>query len=438
VMARTYAVQDNGIGNTVGTFTDFCIRCHDGDPPTAVAGVYEFVPYTIVFPDISITTNVYGWNKSAYTGKSHDGAPTPILCTDCHKSHGSDYPLLQKYPEDTDTAYGECCRCHCTGGDVPATDVYTDLTKTYRHPTLSVSGKHSNTETYENMPLENRHAECADCHDPHRCDDTAAVAPNVYGSIKGVSGVSINYSTSSWDSWPGDASFTLKLGIDYQYELCFKCHSYYSYGSSPPTSPSGGFTETDQAKEFNPANDAYHAVVGESKIPSAYGKFTGTDRNGNAWAYNSRMYCTDCHGSDSTGVEGPHGSTYQYILKAPWNPDTSQADATGKSGTSGHLCFECHDYDYYAAGTVTTPKSKFSNSMRNNLHAWRHDGLGCASCHGAVPHGYFRRGILVTTEDSVPDNYKAGVKITGLSDPLPSIGDWHKQDCTTASDSGCH
>ncbi|MEW6228301.1 MAG: cytochrome c3 family protein [Bacillota bacterium] len=435
VMARVYAVQDNGIGNTVGTFTDFCIKCHDGSPPTATESTTTFVPYTVVFPNISITTNVYGWNKSAYTGKSHDSASTPILCTDCHNSHGSDYPLLQKYTEDTAT--GECSRCHRTGGDVVATDVYTDLTKTYRHPTLYISGKHSDTENYNNMPLADRHAECADCHDPHRCDSTTAVAPAVYGSIKGVSGATIDYTGITWSSWPpAAAARSLKLGIAYQYELCFKCHSCFSYGSSPPSG------ETDQAKEFNPNNDAYHAVWGASKIGSAYGKFTGVDRNGNPWAYNSRMYCTDCHGSDSSSApEGPHGSAYQYILIAPWNPNTSQAGATGDrdTDTSGHLCFKCHDYNYYA-GNDTSVQSKFSRGSQNNLHVLSKGGQGyvhaqgCACCHGAVPHGYFRRGILVTTADSSP--YTTGVKITSFPSGIQAIGSWDKWDCSTVA--GCH
>lgn len=431
VMAKVTATQDNGIANTVGTFTTFCLKCHDGSPPTAVADVYNYVPYSIVFPTGwrgNITTNSGGWNKSAYTGKGHD--TRNILCSDCHKSHGSQYTVLQAYAEDTDTVNGECLVCHRSGGYTGASDVKTDLTRTYRHPALYTSGKHSDTETYDNMPLSNRHAECVDCHDPHRCDNTTTVAPAVYGSLKGVSGVSISFGTSSFTSWPGDATFNQKLGIDYQYELCFKCHSYYSYRTSPPNAPSGG-TETDQAKEFNPNNLGYHAVVGDTQIPSGYGKFVSP------WAYNSRMYCTDCHGSDSTSVKGPHGSTQQYILKAPWNPDTSDAGATGKLGTdtSSHLCFKCHDYNFYA-GSGTGATSKFSGSSLN-LHALYEQGTyvherGCACCHGAVPHGYKRRGILVTTADGSP--YTTGVKVTAIS--VPTIGSWSKSNCSTVA--GCH
>ncbi|MEW6772091.1 MAG: cytochrome c3 family protein [Bacillota bacterium] len=434
VMARVYAVQDNGIGNTVGTFTDFCLKCHDGSPPTATESTTEYVPYRIVFPSeetIYITTNSGGWNKGNYPSASHGG--TGMTCLICHESHGSDYPALQRYPEDTASTDGECIFCH--DGRISAPNVKTDLTKTYRHPTLYVSGKHSNTENYNNLPLADRHAECADCHDPHRCDSTTASAPAAWGSIKGVSGALINYGSVTWDNWPTGVTSSLKLGIDYQYELCFKCHSCFSYGSSPPS----GYT--DQAKEFKPTNGGYHAVWGASKIGSPYGKFTGVDRNGNAWAYNSRMYCTDCHGSDSTSVEGPHGSSQQYILKAPWNPDTSQAGATGKRGTdtSSHLCFKCHDYAFYAGNGVSGYTSKFSGSAGSNLHVlYKGQGYvheqGCACCHGAVPHGSKRRGLLFTTAYGSP--YATGVKITGLPATLPNPGNWSKWDCSTVS--GCH
>jgi hypothetical protein len=396
VMARTSATQDNGIANTVGTFTTFCLKCHDGSPPTATSGVYSYVPYTIVFPTGwrgAITTNSGGWNKSAYTGKGHD--TRTILCTDCHQSHGSVYTVLQVYAEDTSTVNGECLVCHRSSGYTGADDVKTDLTRTYRHPTLYVSGKHSDTENYDNMPLADRHAECFDCHDPHRCDSTTTVAPAVYGNIKGVSGVLVNYGTSSWSNWPSGATFSQKLGIDYEHELCFKCHSYYSYRTSPPTSPSGGFTETDQAKEFNPNNVGYHAVVGTSKIPTFsyggvtyyYGKFVPP------WTATSRLYCTDCHASSGSSVRGPHGSANPFILVRPWNPNTNATDATGRAGTQNHLCFKCHDYLFYASGDDSgsaTRRSQFSDSSTYNRHETHRDfkGRGCASCHGRIPHGW--------------------------------------------------
>jgi hypothetical protein len=301
-----------------------------------------------------------------------------------------------------------------------------------------VDGIHNNTETYKYDPevypnpedwLARRHAECADCHDVHVATETDA--------IKGVSGVAPTYTANT--PWVTAADYTFKKPVDHEYELCFKCHSPYNYGTTPPdptpsstTQVTGGFAQTDLTKEFNPYNPGYHAVVGESKIPPDYGKFVSP------WTYNSPMKCTDCHGSAREGAPaGPHGSTEAFILKARWNPDTSDTDATGKSGTQDHLCFDCHDYNFYVNGQGTET-SKFSGGgdncqCKNNLHGGHHAGKGCACCHGAIPHGYFRRGMLVTTGDGSP--YTTGVKITSISVPT-NPGQWQKNDCSTAS--GCH
>ncbi|MEW6447821.1 MAG: cytochrome c3 family protein [Bacillota bacterium] len=404
-----------GLPNTVGDLSDFCIKCHDGSPPTAVATVDEFVPYTVVFPDISITTNSGGWNKRSYKSSAHGTASANITCGDCHESHGSDYPALQRYDEDTSTTDGECLRCHKSGGGAP--DIRSDFLKSSAHPTLTLSGKHSNTENYALVPQADRHAECADCHDVHQATSGSP--------LRGVSGVMPTYGTTPWAT----PAYTFTKDADCQYEVCFKCHSYFSYGSSPPTSPSGGFAETDPSVEFNPNNPGYHAVVGISRVPSGYGKFVSP------WTYDSPMKCTDCHGSAGSSVAGPHGSTEKFILKAPWNPDTGDPDATGKANTRDHLCFKCHDYDFYALGQGTG-ESKFSHGdceCKDNLHGGHHTGLGCASCHGSLPHGYKRRGILVVQGETP---YDTGVKITRLSDPLRDPGTWRRQDCTTAA--GCH
>jgi hypothetical protein len=301
------------------------------------------------------------------------------------------------------------------------------------------------------MPLADRHAECADCHDPHRCDNTTAVAPAVYGSIKGVSGVSINYGTASFDSWPGDATFSQKLGIDYQYELCFKCHSYYSYRTSPPDWPSrsgSGWKETDQAKEFSPNNPGYHAVVGESKMPTFtynsvtyyYGKYTGKDRNGNFWSATSRLYCTDCHGGSGSSAEGPHGSGetigFKSILKAKWlRNDTDRYTGTGGKNTNstGHLCFNCHDrafYDGLTGGDGTaTVRSKFSNpAISYNLHKYgsSHENLACAVCHSSIPHGYSRRGLLVLKSEDT--RYSIASELNSFPS-FPAPGSWTCASC---------
>ncbi|WP_445951636.1 cytochrome c3 family protein [Thermodesulfitimonas sp.] len=342
--------------------------------------------YDIAFPPITrvdFTTNSSGWHKTNYPTSAH--GTKPLLCTDCHNSHGSDYPLLQKYPEDTQTADGECLWCHKAGNTWGAPDIRTAISTANAsyHLTLAYSGRHSDTESYNNVPLTNRHAECADRHDVHQAAGGTGTAPAAQPAIQGVSGVAPSF-TSAWTT---ASSYTFKNPIDYEYKLCFKCHSPYGYGTTQPTSPSGGFAETDQTKEFNPNNPSYHAVVGTSKMPSGYGKFVSP------WTNDSRMYRTDCHTTSLAAGKGPHGSAYPFILKAPWNPDTSQAGATGKRGTdtSNHLCFLCHDYNFYAGDGVSDYISKSSLVVQ---------GLTFTSCTKEAGATSTNRAALAATEQS--------------------------------------
>ncbi|MEW6183999.1 MAG: hypothetical protein AB1500_12645, partial [Bacillota bacterium] len=238
---------------------------------------------------------------------------------------------------------------------------------------------------------------------------------------------------------------------DYQYELCFKCHSYYSYRTSPPTWPSRSpWLETDQAKEFSPNNPAYHLVAGESVYSNwrfddfngsgFYGKFTGTDRNGNPWAWDSRLYCTDCHGSDSASVHGPHGSGFTSILKGPWlYSETDEYSGTGGTSNNAgdHLCYLCHDQTFYDSDTEkgsAALRSRFYGSngataYKFNYHT-AHSHLACAACHTAIPHGFSRRSLLVTTAEDVRYSIASVLVFRSFPDP----GQW---DCNSC-DAGVH
>jgi predicted CXXCH cytochrome family protein len=455
-----------GTANTVGDFSDFCLNCHTGTPPQAVKNTNTLVPYTIVFPATNFTTNSGGWNKSTYKLSSHGSAVAAITCGDCHESHGAYYPALTRFAEDTSTVNSMCLRCH-NENTITQKNIRADLIKTYRHPTLYAENKHSNTETYQNMPLADRHAECADCHDPHQATATVGTPPAAGGTLTGVSGVKINWGTSAWDTWPSGVTFTPVSSVDYQYELCFKCHSYYSYGSTPPDSVSRalngrrGGKQVDVAKEMNPNNPSYHAVVGQTKVTTysssgtrAYGWLNQNWSRRREWQNDdgtvastrssARLYCTDCHGSDNRSVFGPHGSVNPFVLIAPWDPNTGSTNDQGYRGTGGqdsgdtssHLCFVCHDYNFYAGGYdgnnwnqdtgSSTRLSGFSRGSNYNYHSTRkHERVGCATCHGAVPHGWRKRGMLVEHRDGEPYAAYSWLELSSFD----SVANWRQGSC---------
>ncbi|HFD38252.1 MAG TPA: hypothetical protein ENJ31_00155, partial [Anaerolineae bacterium] len=89
---------------------DFCLRCHDGAPPTG-----------IVFP---ATYSGTGWNKSLYVGSDHDtgldkAGMAQYDCQHCHQRHGATiYSLLNDQYVKTDFEpydvgdYALCWTCH--------------------------------------------------------------------------------------------------------------------------------------------------------------------------------------------------------------------------------------------------------------------------------------------------------------------------------------
>ncbi len=406
-----------------GTMTDFCLKCHtSGTLPTAVTSQTQEVPVSIVFvPSPLVLTTDYainGWDKTGYKNTTVAHYSKGLVCTACHVPHGSSNTRLQN-AEDTTTAAGECTSCHQSGGSAP--DVRTDLLKTYHHPTLTTSGKHNDTENYNSFPSSggNRHAECADCHDPHSAGlRTSTTAPALPPSIQNVSGVDYNGTSVAWS----DPALKFVNPVTYEYQLCFKCHSNYSWGTSPPTNPSGG-TQTNIPKEFNPSNASYHAVVGASKASTTYGKYVSP------WTATSRLYCDSCHGSDSATVKGPHGSANPWILTNPYNPSTVGTN-------SNDLCFKCHDKATYASSTGGGTTGYYNN-MQGNLHQFHYSQVGatnwvCTRCHSPIPHGLNTPRLLAPKSGTyaVPAPYASQNLVVNT---WGTSGNWRESNCSHGS-----
>lgn len=229
-----------------------------------------------------------------------------------------------------------------------------------RHPVSAVPDAHNSTET---PPYAARHVECVDCHEVHEATSTAAVAPLVYGRLKGVFGSAITNTGAGTAITYGDAQ-----PVTNEYEVCLKCHSAYS-------DLEGG---RDIAAEVNPLNASVHAVEQAGSAVAQNGSFTG------GWTNTSTLFCKDCHGTaDAAAPVGTHSSAQAPILLKPYL-GVSPAD-------SGMLCYSCHKYSVYytSVDDTSTTGSYFYNSAGtvpelHGLHVRVH-GFGCASCH--VSHG---------------------------------------------------
>lgn len=364
-----------------------------------------------------------------------NSTPKANGCESCHQSHNAAANRLLKQDGES----GVCLSCH--NGNVASLNKNIDaaFNKMYSHPAKTISGQHNPKRKVDGMvredpaDLANRHAECEDCHNPHAASPGVSPGiPNTTNNLaapvnKGVWGVQ-----PAWPAqWGQVTTYTELPDVQYQYQLCLKCHSYYAFGALPPPDPYGmiaGGVNTDQALEFNPNNASFHPVVapGKNSFTMTVGatpyNFSSSLING--MTPTSTMTCAECHSDSVPGPKGLHGADTWPILWAPYD------GSTGVSGTEDHLCFKCHKASVYGGmGGASTdwqstgfsgPGGLTGTGPMMNLH-FRHLELRqvpCAGCHSAVTHGWKRRAMLVYgtgTPDSAPYNSHSKYPIAGSS-----------------------
>jgi len=358
-------------------------------------------------------------------------------CLNCHDTHSvtGARRLLREGTDGTgspkvggNSAIEETCyQCHSispavtnAGGEIK--DIATEFQKARRMPVTSID-QLAATEVHDIVDsdttesqlllgrsnLSNRHAECTDCHNPHRTmknalfngtgnsligtHDHDSVHNNIAsGALRGSWGVEpvyadpaflslpVSYQVKKGDGGTGASAEVTSNHVTREYQICLKCHSDYGYfddgiypiGSRPNPGDSGGTTlgangldqYTNQAMEFQaPLTDtgdpggnhrSWHPVI-ESTGRSAAVRSMSSSTNLflNPWEGasigNQTMYCSDCHGAaTATGTVEPSGN-------APWGPHGSNNDFILKgtwNSNSGQtdegLCFRCHNHTNYA------------------------------------------------------------------------------------------
>ncbi|HEV2445652.1 MAG TPA: hypothetical protein VGS58_07010, partial [Candidatus Sulfopaludibacter sp.] len=279
-----------------------------------------------------------------------------------------------------------CTPCHSGANASPALrNVTAEFSKAYAHPTMTVSGAH---DPAESLPVNTtRHAECADCHNPHAATAQTAtpVAPTLEADLTGTSG----YDTSGTQR-PATKEF----------QVCYKCHADSSnkpltstYGRTAVRYPAGPMPAGYPIQPPRPA-DQYnirlkflstigHNVAGTSVVTTSNSSLRpymlnvdlATNNTSRPLTTSSMLYCTDCHNNDQarssngSGPNGPHGSIYPHLLQFNLFQDASGGGGGGGGATAAALCGKCHN--------LTT--------VRNESPHDEHDGEGCTSCHD--PHG---------------------------------------------------
>ena len=214
-----YASTSDGSLLRATNGNDFCNSCHQN--ANLASAHFNTSSYLTLWPG-----GQYGSLFPAHSNAADRGT-----CANCHFVHGwpdASNPT-SRYPRLTvETEENLCLTCHDNDGP-SMKNVKDDFAKSIRHP---LSDKDA-------LRRHGRSVECLDCHNPHVAQSDVHNYTNianaarglVSGSLKGVSGVYVNYTglgnfaPISTDRY---AIVTQDVGATNEYQICFKCHTGYN------------------------------------------------------------------------------------------------------------------------------------------------------------------------------------------------------------------
>ncbi len=311
-------------------------------------------------------------------------------CLNCHDTHTNTGANRLQRGGVTGTAAATeetCYQCHDgSGAVVPTTvaDIKSDFSLAIHMPITDAEQKSTEGAAHaigtgtdgdegtsrgkdfieDQANLAQRHAECTDCHNPHRVmrnaqfdgGGTADQGTHLHiagvthtneasGVLSGTWGVEPIYNAncgkaSNWATCDPTADISYEVRrdthnnnnlnppVDKEYQVCLKCHSSYAYGGSPPLLENtfggtplntNGMTQyTDQALEFQGSetgepggnHSSWHPVrMATGRDATARGGLDPNNFN-SPWSDNDvagnvgsqTMYCTDCHGSNTASA----------------------------------------------------------------------------------------------------------------------------------------
>ncbi len=287
-------------------------------------------------------------------------------CENCHTPHNA---AGKKRLLNSSTEEGNCIPCH--NGNVAQKNIVNEFNKVSLHPIYNYTGAHDPAEN--TVVSSNRHVECSDCHNSHAVSNVAG-GP-VSGSLTAVKGVNAQGSPVS--------------AVNYEYELCFRCHADSNYAARNYVNRQ--FAENNTRLEFAPANQSYHPLQNIGKnanVPSLISPLTTS----------SIIKCSDCHnnnngpGNSGTGPRGPHGSAYSPLLER----NLSFADNQSESLSAYALCYKCHDRN-----SILQDRS-FS---KHHLHI-TDERTPCTACHDS--HGVRNAPGLINFDRNIVSANSSG------------------------------
>jgi hypothetical protein len=260
----------------------------------------------------------------------------------------------------------------------------------------------------------NRHAECTDCHNPHRVqrtrvfnDDPTSPAPGpthehaigpgkprpsdlnlASGVLRGIWGVEPVYGSTAFNQPP--MTFRIKRGdpgtggstevsapyLTREYQLCFKCHSNYAYDVPPPLGYTSGLTPAGTNALLTYTNQSM-----EFQVPGMNddGSYAGS------------------HGGEGSPKDG--SPTGAYAGGAPCNITLLDSTNTpllvnGRTDPQGN-CVDYVNDNHRSWHPVMRPTGRTPSERHADPNVWRTPFNGyvgtqtmyCTDCHGSQTAG---------------------------------------------------
>jgi predicted CXXCH cytochrome family protein len=276
-----------------------------------------------------------------------DWQKLPQRCRSCHVGHGMPNTAMLPIAEED-----FCYQCHGDANErnkairekkilptIKLVNIRKEFRKPYHHPVeLKV---HDTQESFlsEYSVYGVTRSECLDCHRGH-----------------GVSGSAYS---------PGiTPKISTKNEKEYQYQLCYKCHTAIIQST---------LSMKNIKDWFNSSNPSFHPVEAPGKninVPSLIKPYT----------VDGIINCTDCHNNDEpSGPMGPHGSRYAHILEKNF----SLLDYISESEQQYDLCYKCHQRESILAD------QSFPFHNRHIVQV----STSCFTCHHS--HGSQRNTHLI-------------------------------------------
>jgi predicted CXXCH cytochrome family protein len=387
-----------------------CVTCHDPHTPNTDPVAQNFLVrsnsggalclacHDVARPQPNVLN---GWATGAHRNSANTVSGSGALfgeygnvaanaCVNCHMPHSAPANANARMLRGSEEA--SCSQCHSGANLSPSLlNIMAEFTKTYTHPTTTVTGLHDAAEN--TFPLSaNRHAECADCHNSHAASSTggSTVPPASQSSLLGVSGV---------DNATGATALRPAAN---EFQICYKCHAnstnkpqstagYATYGRTPVRQTFASVADPHNVRlDFN-TSLSRHPVsqpryLAATAVPSLRPAIINLDGStGRSLGVGTYIYCTDCHtnnqarNSKGTGPNGPHGSTYPHLLERRYEVETAGGGGvsyvSGVNGTYA-LCDKCHDI----ANSIMQ-----NRSFREHSKHISGERASCSTCHSA--HG---------------------------------------------------